>query len=163
MFGDNAYINNKTMTTPFKNVREGTDEDNYNFYHSQLRINMECAFGMLTQRWGLLRRPMNAHFGIKKIGRTVIALCKLHNFLVNRRCGKLMPLLVRDSTMIELVGGFDHPTGTTEDTDVESPTELVGGGEHFDDVGVYERCRLLQTENTPRSLLMDAVLAKDMK
>ena len=165
LFGVNAYVNNQTMTTPFKNVREGTDEDNYNFFQSQLRINIECAFGMLTQRWGVLRRPINAHFGIKKIGRTVIALCKLHNFLIDRRCGKLMPILIRDSTMIELVGGLprSHESSVSDSTDPEAPSELVGRGEHFDDVGVYERRRLLVLENTPRFDLMNAVIEKDMK
>ncbi len=47
LFGDNAYINTKFMATPYPNVKQGS-KDAYNFYHSQLRICVECAFGMLV-------------------------------------------------------------------------------------------------------------------
>ena len=44
LYGDNAYVNTSFMTTPFKAVSGGI-KDSFNFYHSQLRINIECAFG----------------------------------------------------------------------------------------------------------------------
>ena len=50
LFGDNAYLNTPYMATPYSAVSSGT-KDAYNFYHSQLRIRIECTFGMLTQRW----------------------------------------------------------------------------------------------------------------
>ena len=61
LFGDNAYLNTTYMATPFTNVAGDPNrvaEDSYNFYHSQLRIRVECAFGMLVQRWGILRMAM---------------------------------------------------------------------------------------------------------
>jgi hypothetical protein len=54
LFGDNAYLNTNYMATPFAGVSGGT-KDAYNYYHSQLRIRVECAFGMLTHRWSILR------------------------------------------------------------------------------------------------------------
>jgi hypothetical protein len=57
LFGDNAYLNTPYMATPFTNVAGDANrvaEDSYYFYHSQLRIRVECTFGMLVQRWGLL-------------------------------------------------------------------------------------------------------------
>ena len=39
IYGDNAYINTPYMTTPFKLVTSGP-RDAFNFYHSQLRINI---------------------------------------------------------------------------------------------------------------------------
>jgi DDE superfamily endonuclease len=51
IFGDLAYVNNVYLMTPFKNVRNGP-KDNFNFYHSQLCINVECAFGILVEWWG---------------------------------------------------------------------------------------------------------------
>jgi DDE superfamily endonuclease len=42
LYGDNAYPNSLTVATPFKGVSAG-DKDSYNYYHSQLRINIECA------------------------------------------------------------------------------------------------------------------------
>jgi DDE superfamily endonuclease len=47
IFGDAAYVNNEYFMTPFKNVKSGV-KDTFNFYHSQLRINIECAFGMFV-------------------------------------------------------------------------------------------------------------------
>ena len=49
IYGDNSYINGPYMVTPFKAVSSGI-KDAYNFYQSQLRINIECAFGVLVNR-----------------------------------------------------------------------------------------------------------------
>jgi hypothetical protein len=65
-FGDNAYVSSEFMATPYKGVFGAGISDKYNFFHSQLRINIECAFGMLTRRWGILRRPLPVVMGIKK-------------------------------------------------------------------------------------------------
>jgi hypothetical protein len=46
IFGNNAYLNTPYMATPYAAVSGGT-MDSYNFYHSQLRIRIECAFGIL--------------------------------------------------------------------------------------------------------------------
>ena len=53
LFGDNAYLNSHFMVTPYPNVSSGSKDD-YNFFHSQLRIRVECCFGMLVKRWGVL-------------------------------------------------------------------------------------------------------------
>ena len=53
LFGDNAYVNTSYMATPFKACYSG-EKDDYNFYHSQVRISIECAFGMLVNCWGIL-------------------------------------------------------------------------------------------------------------
>jgi len=47
LFGDNAYCSNNFIVTPYKHIYAGSYDD-YNFYHSQLRINIECALGMLV-------------------------------------------------------------------------------------------------------------------
>jgi hypothetical protein len=47
LFGDNAYMNAPCMATPYAAASGGT-KDAYDFYHSQLRIRIECTFGMLT-------------------------------------------------------------------------------------------------------------------
>jgi hypothetical protein len=85
LFGDNAYMNSLYMTTPFTNVSGDPNrvaEDRYNFFHSQLRIRVECAFGMLVQRWGLLRVAMPRNLSVQRIIALVIALAKLHNFCI---------------------------------------------------------------------------------
>ena len=82
IYGDNAYVNTPKMTTPFKAVSFGI-KDAYNFYHSHLRINIECAFGMLVNRWGLLRAPMPLNIDLPKITAMVRAMCCLHNWLID--------------------------------------------------------------------------------
>ena len=64
LFGDNAYINSKFMATPYPNVLGGS-KDNYNFFHLQLCIRVECAFGMLVKRWGILCMAMPSNITIE--------------------------------------------------------------------------------------------------
>lgn len=80
LVGDNAYVKEKYMATPIKGASPGL-EDSYNFYHSQVRIIVECAFGMFVYRWGLLRRPLLCSFD--KVVPLVMCLCRLHNFCIN--------------------------------------------------------------------------------
>jgi DDE superfamily endonuclease len=42
LFGDNAYSNTHYMVTPFKG-KVTEEQDSYNFFHSQLRIQVECV------------------------------------------------------------------------------------------------------------------------
>ena len=50
LFGDNVYSNSAYMVTPYKSA-QGI-EDDFNFYQSQIRINVKCAFEKLVHRWG---------------------------------------------------------------------------------------------------------------
>ena len=49
IYGDSAYMNAPYMIFPFKAVSSGP-KDAYNFYQPQLRITVECSFGMLVNR-----------------------------------------------------------------------------------------------------------------
>lgn len=79
LYGNNAYVNADFMSVPFKWAVVRL-QDAYNFYQSQLRIIIECAFGMLVQRFGVLCKPMAINFSIMKINAIVGALCKLHKY-----------------------------------------------------------------------------------
>jgi DDE superfamily endonuclease len=65
LFGDNAYLNSIFMATPFSGVSGGS-KDAYNFYQSQLRIRIECAFGIFTHRWSILCSAIPMNISIKK-------------------------------------------------------------------------------------------------
>ena len=130
------------MATPYKNVKGGWKDD-YNFYHSQVRITVECAFGMLVQRWGVLRRAISTKVSTKKVTCLCMALCRLHNFCINARLkpeGINVPTpshrtpeeedlapLASDSLAIEMNAGISLDRSGR-------PTELLHGGEHFDDM-----------------------------
>jgi hypothetical protein len=70
LFGDNAYLNSPYMATLYSNVPDNPDkrsEDNYYFFHSQLRIRVECAFGMLVARWGILRMALHCRISVTRL------------------------------------------------------------------------------------------------
>jgi hypothetical protein len=64
--------------------------DNYNFYHSQLRIGIECAMGMWTERWAILRSAMPKNQRIHKTISLVDVLAKLHNSELTFRKDRLV-------------------------------------------------------------------------
>ena len=74
--GDNAFVENQTMSTPVPGLNVTEIEDAYNFYLSQLRITIERAFGILVHRWGVLRRPLS--MSILKVAALVICLMRVH-------------------------------------------------------------------------------------
>ena len=83
LYGDNAYVNDTFMTVPYPMISSGP-KDAYNFYHSQVRINIECAFGIPVNRWCILKMPLSAKILIVRINAMVCCLCKLHNFCIDR-------------------------------------------------------------------------------
>jgi DDE superfamily endonuclease len=59
------------------------DNDNFNFYLSQLRIRIEMAFGLMTKKWGILQRPLtNSLVSIKHM---MCCIARLHNFCIDER------------------------------------------------------------------------------
>jgi hypothetical protein len=76
LLGDNAYVCSKSVIVP-------GDDDDFNYEQSALRMNIECAFGELIRRWGILWRPLEVNFNRRT---DVIAACmRLHNFCVDHR------------------------------------------------------------------------------
>jgi len=70
------------MVTPYPNVSSG-GKDDYNFYHSQLCICVECTFGMLVGRLGILRAEIPQNISISRTISLAHALAKLHNFCID--------------------------------------------------------------------------------
>jgi hypothetical protein len=144
IFGDNAYLNTAYMATPYPGVSGGT-RDSYNFYHSQLRIRIECTFGMLTMRWAILRSAIPVNVTIKKTVALVLALAKLHNYCIEVEDGRSdLTYIANDEWNSELNGSVPLVPATTADFSEEGssadnedvlPTQLLHGGEHFDDIG----------------------------
>ena len=155
LFGDNAYVNKSYMATPYTNVPAGDSRDSYNFFHSQLRITIECAFGILVSRWGLLRKPMPAKFTIKKIVSIVECLCRLHNFLINvKKENNVVPAhTAQDELNLALDGAIPMPFRQLEELNGESivlPDQILHGGHHFDD-DPNQEARRSCTENSARA------------
>jgi DDE superfamily endonuclease len=108
--------------TPYKNIKNGVKDD-FNFFHSQVRITVECCFGMLVGRWGILRHAFPQAMTLKKVTGISSCLCRLHNFCIDHRGDKLIaPALPGDDVEMRAVGDKEM---TSED--------LMHGGEHHDD------------------------------
>ncbi len=69
--------------TPYDNAMHGTAEDNFNFLHSSSRIVVECAFGEINLRWGILWRPLQ--FSLDLNCKVIDACMRIHNFIVDFR------------------------------------------------------------------------------
>ena len=121
------------MATPFPNVSAGCKDD-YNFYHSQLRIRVECAFGMLVHRWGILRSAISNGITIQKTVALVNALVKLHNYCID--CVDLTTSMIREPTTKDLSNIVNSELGyvlmeSVEGSDVDVPIQLMDCGTSF--------------------------------
>ncbi|MGH7974145.1 MAG: transposase family protein [bacterium] len=83
--GDEAFVCSEYMLTPFSGRRLGRKKDTFNYYHSNCRIHVEQAFGILVRRWGVFWRRMEVHM---KYWPLIIMCCiKLHNVCRNEKIG----------------------------------------------------------------------------
>lgn len=140
LFGDNAYLNSPFLATPYPNVSGGY-KDAYNFFHSQLRIRIECAFGMFVQRWGILRSAIPKGISLRKTTAMVLALAKIHNFCIDKTDTNILPMTASDELRL-LRNEFgsvplDESTLVLDDGSQEEilvPRQLIGAGDHFEDI-----------------------------
>lgn len=86
--GDNAYPQSDHMLTPYTRVHLRNDihgwMDNYNFYLSQLRINIECTFGMITNKFPILQAALLTP-KLNRACKTFTVCCILHNLCIDER------------------------------------------------------------------------------
>jgi DDE superfamily endonuclease len=163
IFANNAYTNSTYMVTPYKGSGvDTTQEDNFNFYHSQLRIQVECSFGKLVvHRWGVLRCPMSKLIGLKKASTLVMALCRLHNFCIDENSPNAEPPLAVDTEFAVMHAGVE--LNVTAKNALE-PTDLLHGGEHSDDVVPRnirrQQQRLQEPVVLPQEIMHDDVTNK---
>jgi hypothetical protein len=87
LVGDTAYPLFSFLMVPFPKADAGSEEDAYNFWLSNSRIQIECTFGENVMRWGILWRKII--FDLYMVGDIVNAAFLLHNFLIDERerCG----------------------------------------------------------------------------
>ena len=143
----------------------------------QLRIRVECAFGMLVQRWSILRTPISSGMSIKKVIALVNCLAKLHNFCIGGR----MDLedgnggdggddndnnnndltddpLERFGNLTETARGYAILEASTEHPEASlRPVQLLDGGDHYDGLPRQFR-RDVNDQSLPRQRLHDQVV-----
>jgi len=79
LLGDSAYANTNYMVTPIRNPQTRA-EQRYNKAHKRTRRIVECAFGVLKQRFRCLLKPMH----LKPLFAAEVIRCcaALHNLLM---------------------------------------------------------------------------------
>ena len=153
IYGDAAYANNMTMCVPYKSVSNGP-KDAYNFYQSQLRINIECAFGILVHRWGVLRKPIPVNISIERTTQLVRALCILHNFCIDEKDTVIPTHMAKDKAYISTESGIIRVRYRV------NINNLVGGGHHYNNV---PNAIDLNHDNLPRSIMLAFLIKKGIK
>ena len=96
--GDSAYSLKSFLLSPYDNAVHGTPEDDYNFFHSSSRISVECCFGEINLRWGILWRELNYSLDVNC--RIIDACMRMHNLIVEHRTDD--ELIFRDSVDFEI-------------------------------------------------------------
>ena len=85
--GDSAYAVSPFLLTPYdiEEMKVDVDhaKDSFNFHLSSCRVYIECAFGELVMRWGILWRTLS--FGLKKNADIIQVCMLLHNFIIDSR------------------------------------------------------------------------------
>jgi hypothetical protein len=166
LFGDNAYLNTRYMVTPFPNVSSGCKDD-YNFFHSQVRIRVECAFGQLVSRWGILRSAIPCNITIVRTVALVNCLARIHNFCIDEvEKGKDIKES-NDTLPADLAHMMNGPKGyvpmiSDDIHDVPIPYEIMEGGNHFDDcprsTRRSRRVDVVANNELPRTILLHHVM-----
>jgi DDE superfamily endonuclease len=77
LIGDNAFTLSNKMLIPFRNEEH---KRTYNFYLSQLRIRIEMAFGRMTTKWRIFRRPLDT--SLAKARKIIAVAMMLHNYVI---------------------------------------------------------------------------------
>ena len=82
--GDCAYQPTEKLVPIFGgNSALQKDNDNFNFFASQLRIRVEMAFGLMTRKWGILQRPLSN--SLPSMKHLICCIGRLHNFCIDER------------------------------------------------------------------------------
>jgi hypothetical protein len=118
---DSAYNLASWLINPYPNVTIVQDaKDNFNFWLSNSRIRVECAFGELIMRWGIFWRTIL--FDLDRVGPIIMAAMHLHNFLINERLAE-----AEKDGEEEFVASFssEFMMDESDHTQVELPVALV--------------------------------------
>lgn len=78
---DEAFTNTNQLLVPYSGHGLGPWKDSFNYHLSVMRQCIERAFALLTQRWGILWRPIRCDFARWPTLLTVLA--KLHNYCID--------------------------------------------------------------------------------
>jgi hypothetical protein len=130
----------------------------------QLRIRVECCFGILVNKWAILRASMPQNFTVAKTTAVVNALAKLHNFCIDQRDAAFAesldePLILQDlGALMNADGGMIDMTPVLDYQGTRlfsTPRSLMQSGNHFNEIEGNPRAN---EDGGPRLLLHNKVV-----
>jgi hypothetical protein len=162
MVGDNAWVPREWMAVPIPGHCISEYDDAYNFYHSQVPITIERAFGIFVHRWGILRRPLSISL--------VFALMKLHNYCIDSKRGTTPATFHLDERNIRRMASLRGSTETTTNATAVHldnrgiPDELLGSGHHFRDLPRQRRPNIpLPNDDIPMEVMRRQVAIQGLR
>jgi hypothetical protein len=81
LIGDEAFSCSDQLLVPYSGRNLGAWKDSFNYHLSSMRQCVERSFALLTQRWGILWRPLRCEYSRWTLVLTVCA--KLHNYCLD--------------------------------------------------------------------------------
>jgi hypothetical protein len=81
IISDSAYALRSFLLCPYRRTVPYSNEDTFNYFLSRNRIFIECIFGEVDQRWGILWRALQ--FTLEHNIDIIDSCMRLHNFIVN--------------------------------------------------------------------------------
>jgi len=97
IIGDCAYVPTERMVPTYGGIyATRKNNDSFNYYASQLRTRVEMAFGLMSEKWGILWRPLK--IDITRVKELVVCIARLHNFCINERLAKMGDLETYDAS-----------------------------------------------------------------
>ena len=82
ILGDEGYPNLSWLIVPYKDIGRGLTHEQTYFKHSQTRIKVEQAFGLLKGRWRCLLHTLEVSCEI--VSHIITTCCILHNICEER-------------------------------------------------------------------------------
>ncbi|XP_039763959.1 protein ALP1-like [Pararge aegeria] len=80
--GDEAFSISNNVMRPYSGKHLSVQQRVYNYRLSRARRYVECAFGILVNKWRIFHRSMNVQY---EFATDIIkACCVMHNFVLNR-------------------------------------------------------------------------------
>ncbi|XP_045456788.1 uncharacterized protein LOC123666778 [Melitaea cinxia] len=80
--GDEAFSISNNVMRPYSGKHLSVQQRVYNYRLSRARRYVECAFGILANKWRIFHRSMNVQY---EFATDIIkACCVMHNFVLNR-------------------------------------------------------------------------------
>jgi hypothetical protein len=139
--GDCAYSPTEHPVWIFRGSQaKNHKNDNFNFYASQLQIQIEMSFGLMVKKWGVFGRPVSVK--LANVKHLVLAIAKLHNFCIDKRISQKTALRNQVVVFTPTNVAFDHhSTMLRDEAAIEELEEMAN---EFEGGRCYNRERMVE-------------------